>query len=997
MLKKIKGTSLVLTILLVVPLSIAMGKKKETDSVSEYKFACSAYREGNVEEAMNRFMQFLKDFPRDSKARSAQFMIGECLFDKGKYGEAARAFGKAIKSAGEDYDLSINSTYRLGECEFNLGKYLNAIDYFREVKKGKNRNLRAEALRGIALSYLAIGEKEKARESLEELLLFYSGYEYKPDVVIPLGLILLQKGDAKTALEQFRKVKDDLGCMYYSGLALRELNKVMMATALFKEILKKGPENEWADKAQYQIGESFFQSKQYPLASEALENLINDYAESGLREEALYLLACSDFQQGKYAEAEMKLENLLKEFPLSHLTLYSNYLIGEISLKQNDFAKALANFSLALGVEQLSMYSLFKIIWCHAQQNQYEEVIAKAEKFLSSYHWGELTANVLLIEGMAYHNTDRYGEAIRCYQEIVDLFPETTFFEKALYLMASVYYESEQYPQLVTNVHQILKNSPGSSNDWRVETYFMIGEAYYALGKYNEAKEVYELITKNFPASPLLAKAYQAVSACYAEKGEYEKAGEAQEKALARAQEGGGTGNQSLLEMANILFNQKQYEKAVSYYEEFIKRCPENPRLCQALYQEGIALYRLEYFSEAIKKWEKVATNYKQDELAPQALLQAGKTYFGLGKYDQALTTYRLLLEEYPLSNSVRDAVLQIGQCHYNQGRIQDAIVQYEKFIRDYPDDERVGAVLEQLQMSYYRQGKSAEELERLIEQFPKSRFAADTYWKLGAEAFNRKNYPLAQRYFQKVVLDFPESTSASQAFYYQAECYYLQERYAEAVNAYDNFLLNFPEDRMVSQAKFREAVCYFSMGEYDKSVLAFKDFSLSYPQDPLVKDAALNIALCYKKAQKLRESIEAYDSFISTYPEDEKIGFAFLQVGSLYEIVEDYGKAVEAYQRVPEAKPEKSEAEFYAARCYDKLKMPEKQKEAYESLVNYKPKSDEYRLAGLMRLAEIYEAEGKRERGLLIYRDIVENSKNPEWTGAAEERIKVLKSSTNK
>ena len=993
MFKKISKFSLIVMILLLIPLSIAGAKRREMDAISEYNFACSAYREGSVEEAMNRFIQFLKEFPRDSQAASAQFMIGQCLFDKGIYKEAAKAFRKAAKKSGRDYGLFINSIYRLGECEFNLARYHYAIDHFTEVKKGKNKNLRSEALYGIALSYLAIGETEKARDSLEEILLFYPGYNNEPAVLIPLGLILLEKGDTKAALENFRKVKDDLGCIYYSGVAFRKLNKVIMATALFREILRKDPQGSWADKAQYQIGESFFQSKQYPLASEAFDNLLSQYPESDLREAALYRLACSVFQQGKYGEAEIKLQNLLEEFPQSPLSLYSNYLIGEIALEQNDFAKALANYSLSLKVEELSMYSQFKIIWSHAQQSQYEEAIAGAKDFLNSYQWGELAANVLLIEGISYQKTERYGEAVRCYQEIMDRFPETPFFEKALYLMAAVYYQSEEYSRLVTNVYQILKNAPLRSNVWRAETYFMIGEAYYALGKYSEATEVYKLITKVFPASPLVARAFQAISSCYAERGEYEEAAEAQEKALARAQEEGGEASDLiLLEMANVLFNKKEYEKAISYYEEFVKRSPENPKVSQALYQEGLSLYRLEYFSEAIKKWEKLARRYKEDKLAAQGLLQAGKTYFGLGKYDQALSIYRWLLEEYPSSEMVKEAVLQIGQCYYNQGNIQDAIAQYEEFIRDYPEHENVGAVLEQLQMSYYRQGKSIEELEKLIAHFPKSRFAADTYWKLGAEAFNRKNYPLARKYFEKIILDFPESTSAAQAFYYQAECYYLQEKYPEAVNAYENFILNFPEDKLGSQAMFRKAVSYFNMEEFEKSILAFQDFTLSYPEDLLVKDATLNIALCCKKAQKLRESIEAYENFVSGYPDDEKTGFAFLQIGSLYEVLDDYEKAVEAYERMPEGKSEKSEAEFYAARCYDKLKMPEKRKETYEALVNFVPKSDEYRLAGLMRLAEIYKAGGERDKGLVIYGDIVRNSKNPEWVAVAKERMKILK-----
>ncbi|NIM02685.1 tetratricopeptide repeat protein, partial [bacterium] len=180
MLTKMRKVSVIITILLLIPLSIAGAKRREMDAATEYKFASYAYRRGNIEEAMNGFIQFLKEFSNDFRAGSAQFMIGQCLFDKGRYKEAAKAFGKAARRSGGDYDLFINSIYRLGECEFNSGEYLDAIDHFQKVRKGKNRNLRAEALYGIALSYLAIEETDKAKDCLLELLLFYPGYNSQP-------------------------------------------------------------------------------------------------------------------------------------------------------------------------------------------------------------------------------------------------------------------------------------------------------------------------------------------------------------------------------------------------------------------------------------------------------------------------------------------------------------------------------------------------------------------------------------------------------------------------------------------------------------------------------------------------------------------------------------------------------------------------------------------------------------------------------------------------
>ncbi len=82
MFKNMRKISVIITILLLIPLSIAGAKMREMDAVTEYKFASSAYRKGNTEEAMNGFIHFLKEFPNDFRAGSAQFMIGQCLFDK---------------------------------------------------------------------------------------------------------------------------------------------------------------------------------------------------------------------------------------------------------------------------------------------------------------------------------------------------------------------------------------------------------------------------------------------------------------------------------------------------------------------------------------------------------------------------------------------------------------------------------------------------------------------------------------------------------------------------------------------------------------------------------------------------------------------------------------------------------------------------------------------------------------------------------------------------
>ncbi|MQY66397.1 MAG: hypothetical protein GH147_07965, partial [Clostridia bacterium] len=49
MFKNMRKISVIITILLLISLSIAGAKMREMDAVTEYKFASSAYRKGNIE------------------------------------------------------------------------------------------------------------------------------------------------------------------------------------------------------------------------------------------------------------------------------------------------------------------------------------------------------------------------------------------------------------------------------------------------------------------------------------------------------------------------------------------------------------------------------------------------------------------------------------------------------------------------------------------------------------------------------------------------------------------------------------------------------------------------------------------------------------------------------------------------------------------------------------------------------------------------------------
>ncbi len=960
-----------------------------------FAILAGSFQSGNYESVISESKSFQNQFPKDLKAAAVHYLRAEALFRQGRFNEASAEFKDFIGDhGGRNENMAISARLRMGECLFNLKKYLAAMDHFEMVEKSKNAGLRAEALLGLAYSALVRGEHAKAEIHLLKLLQAKPGYSHLPPVTIPLALIHMERGQFQDAIALLERAPDDPGSQYYRGVCQRLTHRVIASVQILKELVDNDTKRQWSDKALYQMGEAFFQSKEYPLAHNSFQRLFTKELQSPLRPFALFRMGCVNFQNGSFEAAGQNWSRLMKEFPENISGPAAQYLLAEIVLRQNQLGNAIAGFGGLVSLDDYSMDAQYKVIWSLAVQGQHDMAIARADRFLKEFEWGDLHAKVMLLKGISQQSMKLTDAAVTTYQAILDRFPNTPYYEKALYLLAVSLVQNHRYAEVVTLVYGILKSAPASPTRWQAETYYWVAESYFNIGQFELAKQTYEFITKNFRQTDLLPGATLGVAASLARMGLHDQARDMQAKALDLSQDMNkpGVKRTAMLDSADVLFNQRQYEKAAGYYEEFAVKYPEDTRADRALHQAGVALYRLEFFTEALKKWDQLITRYPSSRLAPEATFQIARTHFGLGQYDKSFSAFQKVVEVYPEFPLAKEALLTMGQCHYNVGDIPRAVDQYRAFMTKYPNDERTAEVEDLLQMAFYKQGRSGGDLKQLAAQFPQSKFTSDIYWELGAEAFNQKNYDRALDYFQRLILDFPNSSQMLQAFYYKADSYFLKGEYKSAVENFKNFLVNYSQDPLAKDARFKLGVAYFSLQDFSEAAVAFHDFIQSHPEDPKARDAALNIPVCYAKAGKPFQGVATYEDFLRRFPGDPKTAYAFLQIGQMYEDGEDYLKAADAYRKVPGDQPEIFEALFSVGRCYKKLRAPMEERGAYEALRGMIPRDNKFRLAGLVLLAEGFEQDGNLESAVAIYQDILSNSANPDWRAIAQKKIKALK-----
>jgi tol-pal system protein YbgF len=104
---------------------------------------------------------------------------------------------------------------------------------------------------------------------------------------------------------------------YEAAQAVRRTGNYTGAIVAFQNFLSKYPTSSLAPRAQYWIGDSYFNLKDYKLAAGSQQRLLAMYPDSSSVPDALLNLASAQSELGDAASARKQLESLVARYPTS--------------------------------------------------------------------------------------------------------------------------------------------------------------------------------------------------------------------------------------------------------------------------------------------------------------------------------------------------------------------------------------------------------------------------------------------------------------------------------------------------------------------------------------------------------------------------------------------------------------------------------------------------------------------------------------------------------
>lgn len=766
------------------------------------------------------------------------YLRGEASNLAGNYDQALLYFETFLNTFFSS-PLESKSKLGAGWALLNLERYDEAMAYFNEIinnTKESDTQVKANAQLYRAVTLVKSGDIEAAKEELDALSLSTS-FPFKGAVLLELGQIYYTEKN----FEQAKKVLERAERYALSPVTATRINLLLAATYMevfewsaatltydkaIETIVNSDyvlmPKKDWyLSEARFRRGISLVMDGR---SNEAIASLSAYVAESDKEdprmEEALFWLAEANYNSDFLVNAAQSYEKLLKQYPYHSRREDILYSLGWSYFRKQSFRKSSKVFEQLLDefpnseygtevlVRQADGYHMIKSY--RQAANYYKKAADRAPRTDVGRYASFQRADALYRSGS-------YEQSLSALRDFTRLYGSSTLAPNAMYLIGWIKFQQRKYDEAIANFRFLIERYPNSG--YVPRTYYAIADCYYNQGDFEQAMPAYKAVVDKFPESNLAPEAMRSVQQCLV--------------LLGREDEAMGIINEYVENNANspftrsfrsdgarILFDGRQYDKAIDEYEKIIKNDPGNEDNAEILYWIGKSYISLDKPEEAEKAFVKVQSKYPKSDYASLSLMENALLQKKSARAKKADSLFASLVEIYPNKNEAPRAVFERALINFTLGDTTFGLSMYDYAFKTYPGDEYADESGYRL-ANYYKRLDSNELSRdyflRLAMNTNSNDIAAESYYRLGELFKKEKKLDSAEAAYLQVKNNYSGYEDwFSLSLVNLGEIYEQTEQYAKAEEIYSALLELRPDDEYGNTAKARLKRVRKAMGNND-------------------------------------------------------------------------------------------------------------------------------------------------------------------------------------
>jgi tetratricopeptide (TPR) repeat protein len=407
------------------------------------------------------------------------------------------------------------------------------------------------------------------------------------------------------------------------------------------------------------------------------------------------------------------------------------------------------------------------------------------------------------------------------------------------------------------------------------------------------------------------------------------------------------------LDEARVDFSEQRYEHALALYDQVDDFFG---------YREmGLALTyaKLGRYEESLALLDTVISYSPDDALMRSGLLESGKQLIQMKNLSRA----KQYLREYLKISSDNNARFLMGSIFSDENRFDSARV----YFRNLPDS--VDAFLFYRGRTDYFLGlwhKAETGLTKHRRNFPGSRFADRTLYILASINFKRKEYRNAIAFWRELVDEFPKSIYAASALAEIGHSYFNLGDFGSALNAYKKVEQYDPSDEIAAEVTLRIYEAKHYLYKQPSLVDVLRQYIRENPDSRLVARTRLRIAMLLHDKGRYYQSLSEIDGLIEDYPGTAAVIEAMMLRVRVSQAIEDKHEFMNSLRSLL-LNDSAGEYQLFAANELAGLWVDVAEYDSALFYYNRLLASDTYRENSILKIANIYDLLGQTKESMAM------------------------------
>ncbi len=466
----------------------------------------------NPAAARRSFAVFLKSYPGHELAPRVRFELANAHITEGSLEEAAAEYRRAAGEA-QDPQLSARACLQAALLLRRLKQPAEAAALIREwiekpfdrhreqlLATEEGRRLAQDAAYELGTALAEAGRPEEAKARWNLLLREHPAGFHEGEARLQLGHLLLDQGKAAEALEAIQPLLESRSARTVPAGSDQAL--YLQAWCLVRLAGGKSPD-----------------ARRQEQAEAAYRRLIAEHAGSPLRLDAVVELAQLLYNRKERGEAKKRFGAAVEELerdpaagkagaagiePRRMQLLEQSLLgLGFIAFEEKDYGEASRHFDRLLSLRPdspLAPRALFHSARAYQLSREERRAIERLEKLLDEpeERAGEFREEALLRLGECRHRLQRYDEAARALQRLLEEFPSGRLRHEARFALGFARQFQDRFDEAMAAYRQVAAEGPA---EVAARSQYHLGECLVDRGKQREGAREFLAVAAGFEAA----------------------------------------------------------------------------------------------------------------------------------------------------------------------------------------------------------------------------------------------------------------------------------------------------------------------------------------------------------------------------------------------------------------------------------------------------------------------------------------------------------------